>query len=286
MRFLSIALPVWLCSFLATFASGAEESAHALPLYPEAIWPGVPISNSMVMVWLAVGVITLFCRAATRQMAFVPAGFQNFAEWVVETLYDFLSGILGPYLVKKTFWFFASIFLLILVTNWMVLVPGVGTVGRVEDGRIVGFLRGGNADLNMTLAMATTFAILWFYWAIAENGWKKFLAHIFAPKGDFKGLMLVLMIPLFLVVGILEVVSIAIRPVALTFRLFGNIYGGEQTMENLMGLMPSKWLAFLPTLPFCFMELLVGFIQALIFMLLTAVFLRLICEHAGEDQAH
>ena len=267
---------------LAALAGGEAEAA-GLPLHAEPIWPGLPITNSMVMVWVAVGLITLFCRAATKQMALVPAGFQNFAEWVVESLYDFLTGILGAYMVKKTFWFFASIFLLILVTNWLGLIPGVGTIGWIEDGHIVGMLRGGNAYLNMTMAMSLTFAILWTYWAVAENGVVGVLKHIFAPQGEFSGIMLAFMIPVFFVVGVLEVISIAIRPVALTFRLFGNIYGGEQTMENLMALMPSKWLAFIPSLPFCFMELLVGFIQALVFMLLTAVFVRLICEHAGEE---
>lgn len=292
MRFFSFILPL-LLSVPAAFASGAEHAAehaehasHGLPLNAEPLWSGGFITNSMLVVWIAVGLITLFCRMATSKMALVPGGLQNFAEWVVESIYNFLEGILGSYLVKKTFWFFASVFLLILVTNWLFLIPGMGTVGRVEDGRLVAFLRGGNADLNMTMAMSLTFAVLWFYWAISENGMKAFMAHIFAPKGDFKGAMLLFMIPLFLVVGVLEVISIAIRPVALTFRLFGNIYGGEQTMENLMALMPSKWLAFLPSLPFYFMELLVGFIQALVFMLLTAVFLRLICEHAGEEGHH
>jgi len=285
-RPLFISLFTWLSCLAPVLASG-EGGHEGLPIHAEPLIPSFPyITNSMVMVWIATGLITLFCRAATHKMALVPAALQNFAEWVVESLYDFLSGILGPYLVKKTFWFFGSVFLLILVTNWLGLVPGVGTIGRIEDGRLVGVLRGGNADLNMTMAMSLTFAILWFYWAISENGIVGFLKHIFAPKGEFKGLMMAVMIPLFLVVGVLEVISIAIRPVALTFRLFGNIYGGEQTMENLMELMPSKWLAFLPSLPFCFMELLVGFIQALVFMLLTAVFLRLICEHAGEEGAH
>lgn len=279
-------LSAWLTCLVPAIAS-AESGHEGLPIHPEPLFESFPyITNSMVMVWIAVAIITLFCRAATRKMALVPAALQNFAEWVVESLYDFLSGILGPYLVKKTFWFFGSIFLLILVTNWLGLVPGVGTIGRIENGRIVGFLRGGNADVNMTMAMAFTFAILWFYWAISENGIVGFLKHLFAPQGEFKGPMLVVMIPLFLVIGVLEVISIAIRPVALTFRLYGNIYGGEQTMDNLTELMPSKWLAFIPTLPFCFMELLVGFIQALVFTLLTAVFLRLICEHAGEEGTH
>jgi F-type H+-transporting ATPase subunit a len=282
MRYISSITAIWLLTPPAVFAGG--EGGHAaLPLHAEAIWPGVPITNSMVMVWISVAIITLFCRAATKQMALVPAGFQNFAEWVVESLYDFIASILGTYMVKKTFWFFATIFLFILVTNWVGLIPGVGTIGRYnEEGAIVGFLRGGNADLNMTMAMALIFAVLWFYWAFAENGVGGFLSHIFSPKGEFHGLMRLFMVPIFLAVGLLELISIGIRPVALTFRLFGNIYGGEQTMEKLMGLVPAK-LAFLPALPFFFMELLVGFVQALVFMLLTAVFLRLICEHTGEE---
>ena len=120
----------------------------------------------------------------------------------------------------------------------MGLIPGVGTVGWVDEPRHTWsrpWLRGANADINMTAAMAFTFALLWFYWAITENGLKAFLAHIFAPKGNFHGIMLVMMVPIFLFVGVLEVISIAIRPVALTFRLFGNIYGGEQTLEDADG---------------------------------------------------
>jgi F-type H+-transporting ATPase subunit a len=135
--------------------------------------------------------------------------------------------------------------------------------------------------------MAFTFALLWFYWAVSENGLKGFLAHIFAPKGNFGGLMLLMMVPIFLFVGVLEIISIAIRPVALSFRLFGNIYGGEQTLEALMALIPKAlqpFLSWLPALPFYFMELLVGFVQALVFTLLCAIFLKLICDHG--DEAH
>jgi F-type H+-transporting ATPase subunit a len=280
MRFLTRLLPVWLCSLPAAFASGAE---HALPPNAEPIWGNVPITNSMLMSWVVVAIIVVFCRAATRKMSLVPSGIQNFCEWVVETLYDFLETILGSYLVKKTFWFFASIFVFILVSNLIGLFPGVGTIGRYDEhGRIIGFFRGPNADLNLTLAMATVFFALWLYWAVKENGFGGFLAHLFAPKGRFHGFMLLFMAAIFLIVGLLEIISICVRPVALTFRLFGNIYGGEQTMEKLMMLVP-KQLAFLPALPFYFLELLVAFVQALVFMLLTAVFLRLICEHAGEE---
>ncbi len=289
MRFLTHSAT--LLALLPLAANAAEEGGeHALPLYAERLHQTLPISNSMIMVWLAVGLIVLFCRAATKQMKSVPAGLQNFCEWVVESLYDFLANLMGKHLTHRTFWFFGSVFFFILVSNYMGLIPGVGTIGwHLKDpaGHQVGFmpwLRGANADINMTAAMGFTFALLWFYWALTENNLKGFVSHIFAPKGDFRGFMLVVMIPVFLFVGVLEVISIAIRPVALSFRLFGNIYGGEQTLESLMNLVP-KWLAFLPALPFYFMELLVGFVQALVFTLLCAIFLKLICDH-GEEAHH
>ena len=281
-----ITLLGWFACLVPALASGEGEH-HALPLNAQQILG--PFTNSTIMVWLAVGLIVLFCRAATRKMALVPAGFQNFAEWAVESLYDFLGGLLGEHLVKRVFWFYGSIFFFILVNNYIGLIPGVGTVGwnTVDSAGKQGFLpllRGANADINMTAAMALSFALLWFYWALTENGLKNFLMHIFAPKGSFHGLMLALMVPIFLFVGVLELISIAIRPVALTFRLFGNIYGGEQTTEALMALVPAK-LAFLPALPFFFMELLVGFVQALVFTLLCAIFLKLICDH-GDEEPH
>jgi len=242
------------------------------------------------MVWVAVGLIVLFCRAATRKISFIPTGLQNVAEWAMESLYGFLEGLMGAHLTKRTFWFFGTIFFFILTSNYLGLIPGVGTFGFKEvdaEGHLVHFtpwLRGANADLNLTAAMSLTFALLWFYWAITENTVKGFLGHIFAPKG-VTGILFYLMVPLFLFVGVLEVISIGIRPVALSFRLFGNIYGGEQTLEALMGLVP-KSLAFLPALPFYFMELLVGFVQALVYTLLCAIFLKLICDHGDHDEAH
>lgn len=286
MRFFISTATFWILSPLAAFAA-AEGGHHALPLDAQRLSETLPITNSMIMVWLAVGVIVLFCRAATRKMALVPAGIQNFAEWAIESLYDFLAGLMGAHLTKRTFWFFGSVFFFILVSNYLGLIPGVGTVGwNTTDSHgqhgFLPFLRGANADINMTAAMGFSFAALWLYWALTENNVKGFLGHIFAPKGSFKGIMLLMMIPIFLFVGVLEVISIAIRPVALTFRLYGNIYGGEQTLESLMALV-HKSVAFLPALPFYFMELLVGFVQALVFTLLCAIFLKLICDHGDEE---
>jgi F-type H+-transporting ATPase subunit a len=281
MRKFFLPLSALLLSATPALAAGG----HQLPLYPSSPFEGTAfswISNSMIMVWIGAILIILFCRAATSKLSLVPTGFQNFAEWLIESLYGFFGNILGDHLVKRTFWFFGSTFLLILTVNYLALIPGVGTFTFLDShGHVTGLLRGGNADLNMTGAMSITFALLWLYWAVTENGVKNFFAHIFAPKGTFTGIMKVGMVVIFFLVGILEIVSICIRPVALSFRLFGNIYGGEQTMEGLMALVPEN-LAFLPALPFYFMELLVGLVQALVFTLLSAVFLKLICEHSEE----
>lgn len=281
MRFAFITASLWLLGLASTFAAaegGHGGGHHALPLDAQKLHDWLPITNSIVMVWIAVGLIVLFCRVATKKMELVPTGLQNFAEWAMESLYDFLENLMGAHLTKRTFWFFGSIFFFILVSNYLGLIPFVGTL--TYKGTPI--LRGANADINMTAAMSFTFALLWIYWAVTENGFKGLMAHIFAPKGNFSGIMLAMMIPIFLFVGVLEVISIAIRPVALSFRLFGNIYGGEQTLEKLMDLVP-KWLAFLPALPFYFMELLVGFVQALVFTLLCAIFLKLICDHGDEE---
>lgn len=286
---LSRIFPVFALVLLASSSSlfAAGDGAHKLPLNAEAVFG--PITNSMVMVWLATGIIVLFCRAAAGKLSHIPVGFQNFAEWLIESLYNFFGNLLGEHLIKKTFWFFGGTFLFILVNNWLGLIPGVGTVGwdqylDNEKVRFLPWLRGGNADLNMTSAMSVVFMAVWLYWAIQENGLKGFVNHIFAPKGKFAGIMLYGMIAVFFLVGLLEIISILIRPVALSFRLFGNIYGGEQALESLMHLAP-KALAFLPPLPFYFVELLVGLIQALVFTLLAAIFLALICDH-GEEEHH
>ena len=191
-------LLAWLCC--AAPALAAAGGHDHLPAHAEEIFKLGPfvVSNSMLMVWIVAAFIILVAQAATKKLSLIPSGLQNFVEWLVESLYNFLEGILGKHLVKRTFWFFGTIFVLILFTNWFGLIPGVGTLGWELTGPGVDphdkfrpWLRGGNADLNMTAAMSFTFALLWFYWAITENGIKGFLAHIFAPKGKFSGIMAV-----------------------------------------------------------------------------------------------
>ena len=158
-------------------AAIASTEEHALPQKAvEIARPfGFPITNSMVVSWIvAVGLI-IFARVATRDMKGVPAGAQNFLEWLVGGLYDFLESIIGPRLVKRTFWFLATVFIFILSANWVGLIPGAGTIGwghQTRNGFVVDqpFFRGANADLNQTLAMALVFFACWIIWALQEVG--------------------------------------------------------------------------------------------------------------------
>lgn len=248
------------------------------------------ISNSMVVTWIVAVLLIWFARRAMKNVKDVPDGKQNFWEWIVESLHDFLADIIGPDLVKKTFWFFATIFIFILFANWAGLIPGVGTIGWGTpdaaghlDHISKPLLRGVNADLNMTLAMSLIFFACWIVWALQANGPGGFILHLFGPKGDTTGALKVVMIFIFIIVGVLEVVTILFRPVTLSFRLYGNIFAGENMLESMANMIPA--LGWLLPIPFYFLEVLVGFVQALVFMLLTAVFTLLICTHE-EGHAH
>jgi len=251
----------------------------------------LPVNNSMILMWIVSAIFIFVARAATKDIKETPSGLQNFAEWVVESLRDFLENILGRALTAQTFWFFASAFIFILTANWFGLIPGVGTIGwGVPDasGNLSHIseplLRGANADLNMTLAMSIVFFAGWTFWALRSNGLMGFLMHIFGPRGESKGLLKVLMVVVFFCVGILELVSIVFRPVSLSFRLYGNVFAGETMLEAMSLLV--KGLAPIIPIPFYFLELLVGFVQALVFTLLTAVFTLLICSHGDEHGEH
>src|SRR5262245_30269862 len=256
-----------------THAAGHEE--HGLPQAAvEIARPfGFPITNSMVVTWIVTLGLIVFAQVATRNMKAIPAGAQNVWEWLVEGLATFLEGVIGRHLVQRTFWFFATAFIFILFANWVGLIPGFGTVGwkvQYANGHTewLPLFRGANADLNMTLGMALVFFACWIVWALRETGPVGVIKELFAPKGDTKGALKALMIVVFLAAGLLEVISILFRPVSLSFRLYGNIFAGENMLEAMARLIPG--LGWLLPIPFYFMELLVGLVQAMVFMLLTA----------------
>jgi F-type H+-transporting ATPase subunit a len=277
-------------AFASSFFALSQPVEHGLPQNAVEIGRpfGFPITNSMVVTWVvAIGLI-VFAQIATRRMAQVPGGAQNFLEWVIESLYNLLESIIGTHLVDRTFWFFATIFIFILAANWIGLLPGVGTIGWGHQ-TAAGFrvdqplFRGANADLNLTLAMALVFFACWIVWALQEVGVRGIATELFAPKGDTTGVMKLLMIVVFFAAGCLEIVSILFRPISLSFRLYGNVFAGENMLEAMSTIVPG--LGWLLPIPFYFMELLVGIVQAMVFMLLTAVFTLLICQHHEEPAA-
>jgi F-type H+-transporting ATPase subunit a len=279
-----------------TYLLAAELTVTPNVLISNASW----FTNSMLVTMIVTVLVVIWARRSTRKMSLVPDGIQNLFEAVVETLYVTFEGIVGKHMIPKVFSLVATLFVFILAANWFGLVPGVGTIGFGEPGGgplglkevTRPLLRPANADLNMTLGMALFFMVWWLFWTIQEVGVIGFLKHMFAPKGDLKGALYYVLLPLFLFVGIIEVISIAIRPVSLSFRLFGNIYAGE-TLLHTMGSVgaglppPINWISqILFPLPFYFLELLVGLLQAFVFAMLCAVYIKLSTEHEGGGGAH
>ena len=278
--------------------SAAHHAEHGIPLNADVLFQigPIPVTNSILVMWIVMLGLLIFTRAATGKIAMVPRGLQNFFEFLIESLYDTLEIVLGKHLTRKTFWFFATVFITILACNWIGLLPFFGnfyfnsTVGG--EPHYVPLFRAATADLNLPLAIATVYFFVWIYWSLQEVGPVGMLKHIFGSKGGLKPddfgfpvfvgkTILFIMAIIFVLVGVIEVVSIAFRQVSLPMRLFGNIFAGE----NLLHAMGQFWGGWFITIPFYGMELLVGFVQALVFMMLTAVFTSLMCSHE-EEEAH
>ena len=193
-------------AFAAEATPAATEEHESVPLKPDVLFHvgKLAVTNSMVVTGSSLPEFSFARSLATRKIKPVPTGLQNFWEWLVESLYTFLENIIGHVLVRKTFWFFATIFIFILFLNWFGLMPGVGGIGWGHHEAATGafhidrpLLRGANADLNLTPAMASIFFICWIIWAIQANGVGGLIMHLFGPKGETSGPVKVLMIVIF-----------------------------------------------------------------------------------------
>ena len=242
---------------------------------------------------LVLGIVFFFSRAATRNMSLVPHKAQNLFEFIIEFLYDRVEGIVGVKQAKLAFPLLGTLFIYILVSNWFGLIPGVGTIGfNISAGGEVHdpLLRPPTADLNGTLALALSAFVVWIYLTLKEVGVWGFIVHTFGPKGGLKGFMGIVVGLVFLFVGVIEIVSIVLRPMTLSVRLYGNIFAGESVLHTLGGLLDKSggFASFagsvLIPFPFYFMELLVGLLQAIVFTLLCSVYIQLSTTH--DDHGH
>lgn len=241
---------------------------------------GVPITNSMVTGWVISVLFILGLVLLIGRPGIIPTKGQAVFESVLEALRGVFEPIVGKKAFPMAFPLLVTFFLFILFHNWMGLIPGVGTVGWGHD--VDGhfhitrpLIRPFTSDFNSTIALALISFGAWAIIVFKYAGTRMILWDLFGNKADKKDtpawLYPILSI-VFLIVGFIEVFSILIRPFTLSVRLFGNIYGGENLLHETI-LVPAV---------FYFMELLVGLIQALVFTLLSAVYVGLLCNH-GDD---
>ena len=227
------------------------------------LW-GFPISNALVTTWFVMALIVVGSILITSRLSLVPSNTQSMAELLVGGLYNFFETVVGKR-VAQFFPLVGSLFLYILVANWVGLLPGVGTIGFFHTEGFTPLLRGATADLNTTLALAVVAVV-----AIQYYGFKTVGSHYSSRFFNFGG-------PINFFVGLLELVSEVSKVISFGFRLFGNIFAGEVLLTVMAFLMP-----FIVPLPFLMLELFVGFIQALVFSMLTAVFLNVAVSHGEE----
>ena len=279
------------------------ESIHPIIASGGINAPDIPamgwITNSILVAVFVTSAGLAFTRMGAKRMELIPGAKQNFVEYIVEFLYVQVEGIVGKHVAPKAFPLLATFFIFILVSNWFGLIPGVGTIGfgvtkapLVLESMETPLLRPATADLNMTLALATVFMFVWTWLSIAELGVWGTIVHIFGPKGGLQGALKWMLMPIFIFVGVIEVISIVFRPMSLSLRLLGNIFAGETLLHTMGGLgetvgLPS-WMATITSvvfpLPFYFMEILVGALQATVFSLLCAVYIKLATTH--DEEAH
>lgn len=230
---------------------------------------GLPVTNSLIMGWIVVGALTATSFLLFRRMRIVPAGLQNVWEITVESFLGLMDGVLGSRAKsEKHLPLIATIFIFILTSNWLGILPGVGSVGifEIKNGEkfFMPLLRSPASDLNFTLALAMLTVFLVNINGALEVGTLKHLARYFSFKN-----------PINFGVGLLEFVSEFAKMISFSFRLFGNVFAGEVLLTIAAFLVPVA-----VPVPFLMMEIFVGFIQALVFAMLTAVFISMaVAQH-------
>ena len=266
------------------FASSEGVSPTATDLFTIA---GFPISNSILTTWIIAALIIIAVRLAVGTPQLIPGKGQAVVEGMAQGLRDALEPIVGKQMIGKTFPLLCGFFVFILLMNWSGLLPGVGTIKYSHAGHWLEAIRPANSDLNTTLALSIISFLAWTYFVLRYAGLKVLIFDLFGNKADRKEIgwgMWIMLSFIFVGVGGIEVVSIAFRLISLSFRLYGNVFGGENLIHSLGGIAPYVVPAIAGLL-----EVLVGLIQAFVFTLLSAVYIGLICNHEGghdEEHAH
>jgi F-type H+-transporting ATPase subunit a len=268
----------------ATAVAKAAEHSGVAPSAAKLVdfGNGWAITSSMATGWAVSALLVALVLLAVRRPQLLPTKSQAVFESLLEALRDLFEPIVGKKAFPAAFPLLTTLFVFILFHNWMGLLPGVGTVGwgHDVDGHFhltAPWVRPHNSDFNGTIALALISFGGWLILIFKYAGPKVILWDLFGNKAEKKetpGWLYPMLSLVFLVVGFIEVFSIVIRPFTLSVRLFGNVFGGENLLHG-------TGFLFI----FYFMEMLVGLIQAVVFTLLSSVYIGLICNH-GDDHGH
>ncbi|HEY8108937.1 MAG TPA: F0F1 ATP synthase subunit A [Patescibacteria group bacterium] len=252
---------------------------HTPPLGPEHLFEvaGIPITNGILGTWVAMALLILFLLVATRKLRAVPKGSQNMLEMIVEQLTGIVNTVMEDEdKTRKYLPLILTIFLFVLFLNWAALLPGFGTIlFDTGHGHEASLLRAGSTDLNLTFAMAGVAFLVVQATGLVVVGIFKYLSkfvHVHSAfHRPFKIRNVLMTIPNFLL-GLTELISEVAKFIALSFRLYGNIYAGEVLLVVFGTLLP----VFVPLSgPFYLLEVFVGLIQAFVFAMLTIVFIKI-----------
>lgn len=278
-----------------TIEEAHEEVAHEVTIYAEPIFHigKFQITNSLLNSWLAVLVIIFLCVALRLSLKKVPGKIQHIFEILLGGAMSLVDQVTNDRkITNKIFPLVLSLFLFILINNWLGLLPIVGSVGfyAVEEGHQV-FLplfRAGTADINTTLALSIAMVIgSNIFGIIAIGAWKTFnkyvnvsvLGSIFTKVRKDPSILIVAPITFF--VGILELIGEFAKIASLSFRLFGNVFAGEVLLASMAAI-----FAYILPGPFLFLEVFIGLIQALIFSLLATVYFTIASQDHSEHDEH
>ncbi len=260
------------------------ELVHEHTLFAEPLFElgHLTVTNSLFTSWIALFILLVIGLAFRSQLGAVPKKLQNVVEMVMEKFLEIFDAVTGSRERSvKLAPFVMSFFVLILINNWLGLIPGVGSIGQIvmHEGHrtFIPYLRGGTADLNTTLALASIAVVAsHIFGVIAVGAWTylnkfiniKAIAEI--PKKFLKDPTIIIINPIKAFVGLIEIIGEVAKIASLSFRLFGNIFAGEVLLASMAAI-----IAFAVPIPFMFLEIIVGLIQALIFAILVLIYVSI-----------
>ena len=259
------------CVYPVCFINGNLELPAPHVVYPPGheTPPGLvvfdpSISSTLLTLWIVSVIVILAFWLMTRGAKMIPSGRQNVAEWIFETLENFGMSLGGPG-ARPYIPLFAAFFLLILFSNWSGLIPGVG--------RVIWF-RAPTSDVNVTIGLALVAFSFFQYQGFKHLG----LGYLgkFFPVREFRKGIGAGIIAMF--VGLIELLLEFVKPVTLSMRLFGNVYGGEVAL----GVLTALTVALIPLAMYA-LEVMLNLVQALIFSTLTHMFTLAAIEHHGDE---